>query len=164
MYNKTILGCDDMNMKFIKKHANLVVAIGVVVLLVVGLLILKNFLSPSENKAIYGNRLDGRKKVEISKDTMSKAESAIKDDAKTAKVRIAGRIIEAMVVVDDGKSLDDAKAIGPKIVDSFSDKEKKYYDFQIFISKDGDSNQFPIIGYKHHTKDSISWTKDRAES
>ncbi len=151
-------------MKFIKKHTNLVVSIMIIVLLVAGLLILKEFLSPAENKAIYGNRLAGRKKVQISKDTIGSAESSLSDEATSTKIRIAGRIIEVNIIISADKSLEDAKNMAPKVMENFSDAEKKYYDFQFFISKEGESNQFPIIGYKHHTKEAISWTKDRAES
>ena len=151
-------------MKFIKKNANLVVAITVVILVVAGLLILREFLSPSENKAIYGSRLDGQKKVQISKDTRAAAESSLNGDATSTKIRIAGRIIEVNIVIPAEKSLDDAKALAPKVIENFSDAEKKYYDFQFFINKEEETNQFPIIGYKHHAKENVSWTKDRAES
>ena len=40
-------------------------------------------------------------------------------------------------------------------------EQKKYYDIQVFVQKSKETNEFPIIGYKHHTKDSFSWTKDR---
>ena len=42
-----------------------------------------------------------------------------------------------------------------------SDDEKSYYDIQFIISKESDKDHFPIIGYKHHTKTDIKWTKDR---
>jgi hypothetical protein len=55
----------------------------------------------------------------------------------------------------------------PSVTDEsglFSDEEKKFYDFQFFVEKTveaGDKNQFPIIGYKHHASENITWTKDR---
>ena len=151
-------------MKFIKKHASLIVAILIVVLLIAGLFVLKAFFSPTENKAIYGSRLDGRKNVPISKDTIGSVKSSLGDSVSSCDIRIAGRIIEVNMKVNESVSLDDAKGLGNKAVEGFSDKEREYYDIQIFISKDTESNQFPIIGYKHHTKGAISWTKDRAES
>lgn len=42
--------------------------------------------------------------------------------------------------------------------------KKKYYDFQIFLKKSDkaeNSKQFPVVGYKHHVRDEIRWTKDR---
>ena len=80
-------------MKFIKKHINAIVGLGVILLAIIGLLILKDIFYPTENKAIYGI--------------------------------------------------------------------KNYYDIQFIIENDTNTAEFPIIGYKHHTKPEISWTKDR---
>ena len=41
------------------------------------------------------------------------------------------------------------------------DNIKNYYDIQFIIENDTNTAEFPIIGYKHHTKPEISWTKDR---
>ena len=51
--------------------------------------------------------------------------------------------------------------MGTTVIEQFSDAEKAYYDFQIFIKNVKNVEQFPIVGYKHHGKDNISWTKDR---
>ena len=48
-----------------------------------------------------------------------------------------------------------------KVIEKLSDKQKKYFDVQIFIKKSSKDEKFPIIGYKHHNKDNITWTKDR---
>ena len=34
-------------------------------------------------------------------------------------------------------------------------------DIQILINNKANTEQFPIIGYKHHTKGGIAWNKDR---
>ena len=34
----------------------------------------------------------------------------------------------------------------------------------IFVTKEETSTEFPIIGYKHHSKSSITWTKNRTGS
>ena len=74
---------------------------------------------------------------------------------------MAGRIIYVTMEVNGDTSRDDAKGLGNKTLESFSDAEKKYYDIQILIKNDSNKDQFPIIGYKHHAKDAIVWTKDR---
>ena len=147
--------------KFVKKHINAIVAIGVIVLIVIGLFILKDIFFPEENVAIYGNRLEGRDKVKISDATKKKVKEDLKEGTKSVEVRIAGRIIYVDVVVNDDVSKETARSLGDKAVAVFSDKEKAYYDIQILINNKANQNQFPIIGYKHHTKGSISWTKDR---
>ena len=147
--------------KFVKKHINAIVAIGVIVLIVIGLFILKGIFFPEENVAIYGNRLEGRDKVKITEETKNKIKDIFKDRSSSAKVRIAGRIIYIDVVVNDDVSRDDAKDMGNKTLEMLSDQEKVYYDVQLLINNKANGDQFPIIGYKHHTKDSIRWNKDR---
>ena len=43
------------------------------------------------------------------------------------------------------------------------EKQKEFYDVEVMIDKDNDSTQFPIIGYKHHSKNDFVFTKDREE-
>mgnify|MGYP006874657562 CR=1 FL=1 len=49
-----------------------------------------------------------------------------------------------------------------EVLDEFKDNQKKFYDFQFFIDNESNTEQFPIIGYKHRSIDSITWTKDRS--
>ena len=138
-------------MSFVKKHINKFVALGIIALVVAALLILKGIFFPAESKAIYGNRLEGRNKVK----------SDLAKDSSSVNVRIAGRIIYIDVVVKDDVSKDKAKEMFGSTVNTFSAKEQSYYDIQVIMDNKANQDQFPIIGYKHHTKSSISWTKDR---
>ena len=148
-------------MNFIKKHINAIVALGVIALTVIGLLILKSIFFPNENKAIYGNRLEGRDKVKITKEKMNKVKEELKEGTTSVKVRVAGRIIYIDVMVNNETSKETARGLGDKALGVFSDEEKAYYDIQVLFDNEGNQEQFPIIGYKHHTKSAIVWTKDR---
>ena len=139
-------------MKKLKKNKSTIVGILVFILVLAGIFAMKSVMSSDEAKAIYGSRLDGIKDVEITKETTDKVEKKISSQATSTNVKVAGRTLEK------------AKKLGEEAVSVFSDKEKKYYDIQIFITNDKNTEQFPIIGYKHHSNDNISWTKDRAES
>lgn len=151
-------------MNFIKKHSSTIVGIVVFFVVLISIFALKNILASDEPVAIYGTRLDGRSEVEISKSTKNKVENKLKESASNVDVRIAGRIVNILIKANAETSLDTAKQLGSSALEEFSKKEKEYYDFQIFIENDANANQFPIIGYKHHTTENISWTKDRAES
>lgn len=148
-------------MNFIKKHISIFVALIVIVLMVVGLLVLKNIFYKEENKAIYGNRLEGRENIIISKETINKVKTELSENTTKVDVRIAGRIIYINVKVNPDTTKETARSLADKAVAVFSDIEKSYYDIQILIDNDSNQEQFPIIGYKHHTKTAISWTKDR---
>ena len=147
--------------KFLKKYRKIIILVIIIALLVAGLLAVKNFFFPQESGVLYGNRLDGIEKVKITKETKDKITDIFKDSSSSAKVRIAGRIIYVDVVLNDDVSRDTAKDFGNKTLEVLSDQEKSYYDIQLLINNKANQGQFPIIGYKHHTKDAIIWNKDR---
>ena len=149
--------------KTIKKNLSTIIVIAVAILVLLGIIFIKNTFFAGESKAIYGNRLEGRKEVEISSSTKDKVKKKVEDSAKSVSVRIAGRIIYISINTKDEVTLEAAKNLGKPILEEFSDKEKAYYDIQLLIQNDANAAQFPIIGYKHHTKENFSWTKDRTE-
>lgn len=148
-------------MDFIKRNKATIIAIVIFLVLVVAMFQVKNIFFPDEGDAIYGDRLKGIEKVKLSKDISSKVDEKLDESVSKVTVRVAGRIVNIILVVSDDMSVDVAKSCGDKALEAFSDKEKKYYDFQVFVEKKGESNEFPIIGYRHHTKNSFSWTKNR---
>ena len=151
-------------MKFIKKNKSTIVGILVFILALAGILAVKGVLSSDEGKAIYGTRLKGINEVKITDSQKKEVENKLANDTDKVEVSVAGRIINILITAKEGTSLEDAKKLGDKAVEVFSSAEKKYYDIQIFITNEKNKAQFPIIGYRHHTKNTITWTKDRAES
>lgn len=149
-------------MKFLKKNKSTIVAVVVFILVLILIFGIKSMFTTDEANAIYGTRLDGREKVEISNQQLQKVKQELEADATSVSTRIAGRIINIAIKTSTETSVEDAKKLGDKAVEKFSSEEKEYYDIQILIENDGNAAQFPIIGYKHHTKDKITWTKDRA--
>ena len=150
-------------MDFVKKNKFTIVAIIVFLIFIMVLVQIKNLFFPDEGGAIYGNRLKGIEQVRIDK---SKKDSIIKNItsdgiAKKASVRTSGRIIEVIIVVYGEASVDSSKGLTKKVIEKLNKDQKEYYDVQIFIKKDEKSTNFPIIGYKHHSKDGFSWTKNR---
>mgnify|MGYP001851549633 FL=1 len=150
-------------MSFIRKNKFVIIAIGVFLILVVLVFQIATMFFPEEGTALYGDRLDGIEEVELSNSKLTKIESNLKSDGavKEADVSVAGKIVEVIITVQDDTSVDTAKALNTKVLDSLSNKEKKFYDIQVFVKKDSEATDFPIIGYKHHAKDTFSWTKDR---
>ena len=83
------------------------------------------------------------------------------DITKSVEIEESGKIINVIALVNDDIEVNKSKEIGNKVIEKLSDKQKKYFDVQIFIKKSSKDEKFPIIGYKHHNKDNITWTKDR---
>lgn len=149
-------------MNFIKRNKGTIIAIAVFIVLVIILFQLKNIFFPNTGKAIYGNRLDGIDKVEISDSTYKEVENKLKGEAiSNVSTSISGKLVKIFITVNDDVTIDTAKSYGGKVLEPFTNEQKKFYDFQIYISKNTESKEFPIIGYKHHNNDNISWTKNR---
>ena len=148
-------------MKFIKKHMNAIVGLGVVLLVVIGLLILKDLFYPTENKAIYGTRTEGVKKNPVTDEQKNAIKSVFNEKSNSITIRIAGRIIYIDIKLNGEVNRDEAKNLSASAIGQLPEKIKNYYDIQFIIENDTNTAEFPIIGYKHHTKTEISWTKDR---
>lgn len=148
---------------FIKNNKVTVVAFIICVIFVVLVFAIKLTFFPNEGTAIYGDRLDGIEKVEITdkqqKDIIKSLED--KGEVKSADTDIKGRTLNVLITVNDDVELDPAKALTSSVIDNLKKDQTSFYDIQIFISKDNDDTRFPIIGYKHQDKDEFSWTKDR---
>ena len=149
-------------MKFLKKHISIIIAIIVFVFVLSGIFLAKAIFFSNSSQGMYGNRLEGRDKVTITDETKNKIKDLVAEKTANSNVRIAGRIIYISMKVNGDVSLKAAKELGNKTLTSFSDAEKEYYDIQVLIENDTNTKQFPIIGYKHHTKKAIVWTRDRS--
>lgn len=148
-------------LKFIKNHSHMIVGIIIVIFLVIIGIIAKNFFFPDDATAYYGTRLEGIEKVKIDDKKKESLKENFKESSKKITIRLAGRIIYVDVKLNEGVSVDTAKELSNKTLEKLSEEEKAYYDIQFVIGNDNDKDHFPIIGYKHHTKQEIRWTKNR---
>ena len=107
-------------------------------------------------------RLRGIKDVEIAKSKLSSVSDKIKENGEVTKasVRVQGKIVYLDIEFNDDTSLDKAKEIANSSLDNFSDKEKKFYDFEyILYQKKDDNTGFKITGTKGPKTDGISFIK-----
>lgn len=150
-------------MKFFKKHKNITLLLIIIVLFVFVYFYLTKIMRNTDSKAIYGDRLDVIENVNVNTDEATKIlKEKLADIADDVSVRTQGRIVNIMVTCKAETSRDQAKASGQGVLESFSEDIRKVYDIQImYQSANKENTQFPIIGYAHYGKGSISWTKDR---
>lgn len=152
-------------MKWIKKNKFTVIAIIIFVLLAFLAFKAKEMFFPDQRTAIYGDRLEG--KVTVKESTYSEVKQKISesDKVETVTLRENGRRIDITIKVTNATSKSEAKKLIDNILESFTESQIGYYDFQVFIKKeDKAENDFPIIAYKHHNSSSFSWTKDREKT
>ena len=150
--------------KFIKNNKLTVITSIICLIFVILVFTIKLTFFPNEGRAIYGDRLDGIKEVEVTskqqKSIVSKLEE--KEEVKSVDIDIKGRILNVIITVDDDVELDASKALSTLIIENLEEDQTTYYDIQVFIKKSNEEDtRFPIIGYKHQDKDEFSWSKDR---
>ena len=149
-------------MNYIKRNKGTIIAIVIFLILVVALFQVKNIFFPNTGKAIYGNRLEGIEEVEIKDKTYDAVKtSLLTESVSKVSTSISGKLVKIFITVKEDVSLETAKSYGAKALEPFSTEQKNYYDFQIYITKEKESEQFPIIGFKHKSKGTLTWTKDR---
>lgn len=146
---------------FLKKYKALIIILTIIIVFVVGLISLYNFFAPDYKKSLYGNRLESIEKYKISSKTINKIEKNVKELGyiKSFDYNLKGRIMNFVVEVNKETSLKDSKKIWDLIIENLEEKQTKYYDIQVFLTIEGDSEEYPVIGYKHKTSDEIIWTK-----
>ena len=146
-------------MKFIKNNKILVTLILIAVIMFSTILIIVfSNLSSGNNK--YGNRLDGIEKYPITEEVINNIKSEISSLEKVESINynLEGRLINFVRKVEDDLIVSEAKNYSEKILENFSDDIKSYYDIQILIDSNIDeSENYPIVGYKHKTSDSLVW-------
>ena len=151
-------------MKFIKKHRSIVVLGAIVVAVALAAFIFKDTISFDETTAVYGNRLDGIDAVKITKEQKQQVKDVLKDVSESAEVRVAGKLVNIIIETMPETDLAAAKAWDKPVLAVFTEEQKKFYDFQFLIDNSENQQQYPIIGYKQHSRDGVNWTKDRPKT
>ena len=140
---------------FIKTHKKKCIIGGIIFLIVFLIIIIWLFIIPLFSNNKYGDRLDGIEEHKISSSTIDDIEDTLKENDKVINVDYhnEGRILNFDITVSNDMSQDDAKKLGEVILDKISNKNKKYYDISVSVDTKEDNENYPIIGYKHKTRD-----------
>lgn len=150
-------------MKYIKKNKlALIIIIIAITILLSSFYSVARLLFPNMGKPVYGNRITNIEKHQINNDRKTAIINTLEtyDKVNDADMNITGTIIKLFIDVKPGVDPNDAKNIGIKILNDFTDDEKGYYDIQIYISQetDPDNASYPIIGYKNKISSNLVWT------
>lgn len=147
-----------MGVVIIVKKYRKQIKIGFIVLFIVLiLLILLLFIFPSFKSNKYGNRLKDMDKHKISNEVIKKIEDKASSNDSVLKIdyRREGRVLNFTVTVDSNFGVDQAKEFVGGMISEIKEDDQKYYDIQIFVDSNENSNNYPIIGYKNKNSDKI---------
>ncbi len=144
---------------FIKNHKKGVIVGSIIFLIIIITLFTIFFIIPSFGSNNYGNRLDGIEDHKISNSTIDKIKDNIEEKEGVTKVTYhnEGRILNFTIKVDGNTKPETAKEYATEIIKDIKEKDLKYYDVQIFLDSDDNTNDYPTAGYKHKTSDDIIW-------
>ena len=165
-----------IKLKKLLKNKRFVLFFIIFIIFVICMIFLLKLLFPANNSN-YGNRLDGIDKISFTKKNQTSIINAIEENEKvtSAKMNIHGKIINIIYNVNKDVSMDDAKGVANSSLESFSKEVKEFYDIEFIITKidevgeetqvtnsDGTTTtninkQFPIMGYKNSSSESIVW-------
>ena len=139
-------------MNFIKKNK---ILITILIILCISMIIFSIYMHQiNSNK--YGNRLNGIDNVLISENKITNIKEKIlkNSSCNTVKYKLDGKIIKFFIDVQPETDELTLESIFNLILDGFSNSEKSFYDFEIFVTST--SNSYPVIAYKHKNNDIFS--------
>lgn len=146
-------------MKFIKNN-KILIALLLIAVIMFSTIVIIIFSNLSSGNDEYGNRLDDIEKYPITDEVVNNIQNEISslEKVKSVSYNLEGRIANFIIKVEDDLMINEAKNYAEKILEYFSEDLKNYYDIQILIDSDNtESENYPIIGYKHKTSDSLVW-------
>ncbi len=147
--------------KDLKNNQYTLIGIIAFVILIIAGFMLYRFLFPNIGSPVYGNRLDGIEEVKITATELTKLESTLKENkiVKNVSTNIKGKIFNVIITVADGTKATDAKSLTSIIVDGIEQKQKEYYDIQVFLKNENEeANGYPIIGYLNKELKTFSYS------
>ena len=131
-------------MKYIKKNKWVLIPISVFVLVMIFAVVgIVNLVVHNDSKDLYGNRLENIEKNKLS-----------------VSYDLKGKLINYILVVNDDVDKVTSQSLTAKILEGFEQNIKEYYDFQVFITTEQESEIYPIIGYKHFNSANFVWTNN----
>ncbi len=130
-------------------------------LVIVSFLIIYFFKGQGTDK--YGDRLSGINTVKISKNKLEEIKSTLikENNIDRVETNVEGKIIYTTFYLKaEGVSSDGVNA-SLKLLNLYSEEEKKFYDFQFIVEKENKdaAETFPIIGAKNSNSANVVWTK-----
>jgi len=152
--------------KFYKEHRvfTILMAIVIVCLILIITVLVQIFYFGNGNDK-YGDRLEGIDNVKISESKESDFENNVKADGKVKNcdLVVTGRIIYITMQFDEAVDLETAKSIALKSLESFSEDELAFYDFNFTLKKNTSDKVegFIISGARTKNGSGLVWNNNR---
>ena len=148
-------------MTFIRKHKFVILISAIsIIAIFISVFIMINSLSQEDNNK-YERRIQGIENVEITDSKIDNIKAKVLEDTSVNKItfRLDGKLIKFFIELKKDTDEIIIDNILDIILDSFTEKEKKFYDFQVFVTCEEKQKPYPIIAYKHRNNELFTITK-----
>lgn len=125
-------------MDFIKKHKLTTFIIFVYIVIIGFLFFIYNMFIGSNGMPVYGDRLDGIDKVEITDEQYEKIVTELNNEPTVVSVSdptLNGKILNVIITVGDNVELENAKLLSEKVKNVLTEEQNNFFDIEIFITK-----------------------------
>lgn len=136
------------------------IIIGLFLIIIIILLILGMKFIFIGNKNPYGDRCDDRNEFKISNKKISKIKSAFKEVDEVKSIDVYNKLCTIKIIVNlkSDVDLNIIKEKAKEVLEIFSEKELKYYDFALYVtSNNKESEVYPINVSKHNSREDFAW-------
>lgn len=117
--------------------------------------IVYGMVMPKAGTPVYGNRLEGIEKVELTESDTSKIVKNLKDEdiVTSASTHLSGKILNIIVEVEEKTKEKTAKELKKVAIETLTKEQLSFYDVQLFITNENkELKGYPIIGYKNSSE------------
>lgn len=142
------------------KYRKYIIIVAFVIVMIIGIVAVKAYVSPEDKNTFYGDRLDGIDKVPLTDEIKSNIVAFIKKSKDCeSSIWVQGKIIKIYITLNsEGDSIDKMKEFVPLIIDEFDKEYVDFYDFEVYINNE--KANYNMIGYKHCKNTEVSYSSD----
>lgn len=146
-------------MKFIKKHLTaIIVTLICLILVILAAFAVYRMFYPSNDKSIYGKRLDNAPL--ISDDVISKIKEKLNNSkiVNTIEYNTSVKTMKFYIDVKENTKIENSKKLSEIIIENLNEDIIKFYDISVYLTQtSGDNKEYPAIGYHAKGTDKFNW-------
>lgn len=146
-------------MKFIKKHLTAIIIIFVcIVLLVLAAFAVYRMFYPSDNKSVYGDRLNNAPDIDSLAITKIKEEILATELVETFEYELNVKTMKFYIDVKQTTKINKAQDLSDIIIENLSEEVTNFYDISIYLTqKTKEYPEYPAIGYHSKGAKVFNW-------
>lgn len=131
-----------------------IISVIVILIAVAGFMVYKTLFSSSAS-----SRFDGIEEHKLSNDEINSAKEKVNnlDNVKDVDVYVNSKIIRIYVKLESDTDFNKVKELSNQLISSFKEDNLKFYDLEMFVESNEESEVYPKIGYKHKTSSEFVW-------